>query len=86
MKKIGLTIATLGLTAGAALAGGIDRSGQGIGYIFESGRYVELSYGQVTPSVTATPDAYGNIASTLMVDRQRRQIARRLIVVACRDT
>lgn len=48
------------LTAGAALlvttslatAGGLDRSGQGIGVIFEDGNYAELSYGSVTPSLT----------------------------------
>tara|TARA_R110002051_G_scaffold57104_2_gene105783 strand:- start:8657 stop:9703 length:1047 start_codon:yes stop_codon:yes gene_type:complete len=39
------------LTTTAAYAGGIDRSGQSIGAIFEDGKYVELSYGNVTPSV-----------------------------------
>lgn len=62
MKNIGFGIVALGLSAGAALAGGIDRSGQGIGFIFEQGRYAELSYGRVTPSVTASPDVFGNIA------------------------
>jgi len=42
------------LTTTAAYAGGIDRSGQSIGAIFEDGKYVELSYGMVTPSVTGT--------------------------------
>ena len=58
-------IAMLGAIAAApAFAGGIDRSGQGIGYIFEKGNYAELSYSSVTPSVKATPDAYGNIANS----------------------
>ena len=35
-------------------AGGIDRSGQSIGAIFEDGKYVELSYGYVTPSVSGS--------------------------------
>jgi len=52
------------LAAGPALAGGIDRSGQGIGYLFESGNYAELSYGNVTPSVKSVGDAFGNIAGS----------------------
>ena len=52
------------IAAAPAFAGGIDRSGQGIGYIFEKGNYAELSYSSVTPSVKATPDAYGNIANS----------------------
>lgn len=39
-------------TSGTALAGGVDRSGQPIGIIFEQGNYVELSYGQINPSVS----------------------------------
>lgn len=42
------------LTTTAATAGGIDRSGQSVGAIYEDGRYVELSYGMVTPSVSGT--------------------------------
>jgi long-chain fatty acid transport protein len=37
--------AALMLTTTAATAGGMDRSGQSIGAIFEDGKYVELSYG-----------------------------------------
>lgn len=40
------------LTTTAATAGGLDGSGQGIGIIFEEGNAVELSFGQITPSVT----------------------------------
>lgn len=40
------------LTTTAAYAGGIDRSGQSVGAIFEQGTYVELSYGSVMPSVS----------------------------------
>ncbi len=60
------------LTAGAALlmtttiasAGGLDRSGQGVGVIFEDGDYVELSFGSVMPSLTGVGigGATGNIA------------------------
>ncbi len=53
MKKT-LTAAglALGLMSTTALAGGIDRSGQAIGFIFEKGNVVELSYGSVSPSVS----------------------------------
>lgn len=53
------------LTTTAANAGGLDRSGQSIGAIFEDGRYVELSYGHVMPSVTGVFMGFadsGNIA------------------------
>ncbi|WP_225029240.1 outer membrane protein transport protein [Xinfangfangia pollutisoli] len=56
MKRILLTTAAmgaaLGLAAGAASAGGVDRSGQSIGIIFEQGNYAELSYGLINPSVS----------------------------------
>jgi len=50
----------ISLTAGAALlastamvqAGGIDRSGQSVGIIFEEGTYAELSFGYVDPTVS----------------------------------
>jgi len=52
------------MTATAASAGGIDRSGQGIGIIFEEGRYAELSFGKVNPSVTGNDVAiFGGGAS-----------------------
>ncbi len=56
----------IALTAGAALlastamvqAGGIDRSGQSVGIIFEEGTYAELSFGYVDPTVSG--DAFGS--------------------------
>ena len=42
------------LAAGSAQAGGIDRSGQPIGILFEKGNYVELSFGEIHPSVSGT--------------------------------
>ena len=45
MKKIFTIGAILLLTTTAATAGGLDRSGQGIGIIFEEGNAVELSFG-----------------------------------------
>lgn len=52
MKKFLTATAALMLTTTAATAGGLDRSGQGVGVIFEDGGYAELSYGSVMPSVT----------------------------------
>ena len=58
MKHALMTATTLAVCTTGALAGGIDRSGQPIGIIFEKGNYVELSYGVINPSVTGT-DAFG---------------------------
>lgn len=65
MKKLTTLGTALMLTTTAANAGGLDRSGQSIGAIFEDGRYVELSYGHVMPSVTGVFMGFadsGNIA------------------------
>ncbi|NEY89052.1 hypothetical protein [Tabrizicola oligotrophica] len=55
--------AALCCTATTAFAGGIDRSGQPLGWLFETGTYAELSYGHITPDVRSTPDFYGNVAN-----------------------
>ena len=62
MKKFVTVGAALMLTTTVAYAGGIDRSGQSIGVIFEDGKYVELSYGNVTPTVDGTVGA-GTVSS-----------------------
>ena len=54
MKNFTAICGVLMATAGIAEAGGIDRSGQNIGIIFEQGNYAELSYGQINPSVSGT--------------------------------
>lgn len=67
MKKILTATAAMMLTTTAATAGGLDRSGQGIGAIFEDGGYAELTYGSVTPSVTgvlAGVLSSGNVAES----------------------
>ncbi|MBN8633201.1 MAG: outer membrane protein transport protein [Rhodobacterales bacterium] len=50
MKRVLLASSAI-IAATGAYAGGIDRSGQGLGALFEKGRYVELSYGFVSPTV-----------------------------------
>ncbi|SFI85459.1 OmpP1/FadL family transporter [Celeribacter neptunius] len=56
MKNTTLLAASLavGAVGGAtgAFAGGMDRSGQSINAIFETGTYVELSFGSVNPDVS----------------------------------
>ncbi|MBL4811549.1 MAG: transporter [Rhodobacteraceae bacterium] len=52
MKRAVLMTLPAILAAAPALAGGLDRSGQGIDIIFEAGNRVELSFGNIMPSVT----------------------------------
>ena len=52
MKQTLTVGAALLATTSMAFAGGLDRSGQGVGAIFQDGNYAELSFGQVTPDVT----------------------------------
>ncbi|MGJ8610402.1 MAG: transporter [Octadecabacter sp.] len=44
--------ACLLMTTTMATAGGLDRSGQGIGAIFEDGDYAELSFGSISPTLS----------------------------------
>lgn len=68
MKTIMTAGAALLMSTSIAAAGGLDRSGQGIGIIFEDGDYAELSFGSVSPSITGVANpllggaASGNIA------------------------
>jgi long-chain fatty acid transport protein len=59
MNRYLLTTALVALSATAAAAGGIDRSGQGLGALFETGRYFELSFGSVNPSVSGVDSPLG---------------------------
>lgn len=65
MKHVLLTASTFAVAASGAFAGGIDRSGQDLGLLFEKGRVVELSFGQIMPTVEGTDLAgqpTGNVA------------------------
>jgi long-chain fatty acid transport protein len=64
MKKLLLTGTAL-LSSSAAFAGGLDRSGQSIGLLFEEGRYVEFSMGLVMPEVGSTSVLAGNNTGTV---------------------
>lgn len=52
MKRVMTAAGFVAATAGAVSAGGIDRSGQGLGVLFEKGRTMELSFGTVSPTVS----------------------------------
>ncbi|MCC7321912.1 MAG: transporter [Rubellimicrobium sp.] len=54
MRLAGTAAAAVVMAGGAAVAGGLDRSGQPIGALFESGNYAELSFGFVRPDVQGT--------------------------------
>lgn len=54
MKHTTLLAAGFAVGATSAFAGGMDRSGQSIAPLFESGDYVELSFGNVSPNVSGT--------------------------------
>jgi long-chain fatty acid transport protein len=70
MKKITAMGAILLMTTSIATAGGLDRSGQPIGIIFEDGDVVQLSFGMITPNVSGTATgpsltgASGNMANS----------------------
>lgn len=64
MKHMITALGALAMTTSLAAAGGIDRSGQDIGILFESGRTMELSFGSVTPSVSGK-DVLGNSISNV---------------------
>ena len=61
------TSLAVGLAAGTALAGGIDRSSQSMSPLFETGTYAELSFGYVSPSVSGKDvgggGSSGNVAA-----------------------
>lgn len=64
MQRLITSLGLLACSATAALAGGIDRSGQSVAVIFEDGSYAEFSLGLVQPKVegTAVP-ALGGFSS-----------------------
>ncbi|WP_022703795.1 OmpP1/FadL family transporter [Pseudorhodobacter ferrugineus] len=67
MKKLVTALGAVAISATAAHAGGIDRSGQNIGILFEKGRLVELSFGRIMPSVSGI-DLASNPTGNVAVD------------------
>lgn len=63
-NMFGVATAALVLSGFAAQAGGLDKSGQSMGALFEKGRYMELSLGSVSPSVSGKDSAlFGGLAT-----------------------
>jgi long-chain fatty acid transport protein len=60
MTKFLLTASAVTLVATGAFAGGFERSGNPVGFMFEAGNYAELSFGIVSPSVN------GRLSSPLL--------------------
>ena len=54
MNKYFIAAGALGLSAATAYAGGIERSNQSVGVLFEEGRYLQLSLGHVSPDVSGS--------------------------------
>ncbi len=57
MRKFLTSVSATCLLAGTAHAGGIDRSGQSIGVLFEEGRYLEFSLVRVSPDLSGEAQA-----------------------------
>ncbi|WP_394182076.1 outer membrane protein transport protein [Yoonia maritima] len=57
MKNVFTAGAALLLTTSIASAGGLDRSGQGIGFIFEEGEAAFGSFALVSPEISSNPEA-----------------------------
>jgi long-subunit fatty acid transport protein len=54
MKKLILATTALTTVAGGAVAGGLERTPQSMAVLFEEGRYMELSFGYVSPDVSSS--------------------------------
>ncbi|SFS09794.1 outer membrane protein transport protein [Yoonia litorea] len=54
MKNVLTAGAALLLTTSIATAGGLDRSGQGVGILWEDGDVIQLSFGGASPTVSGT--------------------------------
>lgn len=65
MKKTLTAALALSVCAGGALAGGLDRSGQGINILFEEGKVFQLNFAYTNPKVSGT---LGGVASGDVAD------------------
>lgn len=54
MKQVLMTASVLAMGASAAAAGGLERSTQSVGILFEQGNYAEFSLGLANPDVSGT--------------------------------
>ena len=75
MKNYLMATATLALVSGGASAGGLDRTGQSMGIIFEDGNYLELSAGHASPELSGQDLAPFTTSSTGNVGQSFNQFA-----------
>lgn len=75
MKHYLATTAALALISGAASAGGLDRTGQPVGIIFEEGNYAEFTVGHANPELTGQDLAPFATSSTGNVGQSFTQVA-----------
>ena len=61
MNKFLAGAAVLALCPGAAMAVGLDRSGQPVDILFEDGNYFELSFGRIFPSLEGEDEALADV-------------------------
>lgn len=52
MKQITTALGALAMTTTLAQAGGVERSTGGLGFMFQDGNYVELTFGSIDPTVS----------------------------------
>ncbi|MPQ95463.1 outer membrane protein transport protein [Thioclava sp. JE_KL1] len=62
MKRVMTSMAALAIGAGAAHAGGVERSTQSVGILFEQGNYGEVSFGAFNPDVSGSV-SYGPLGN-----------------------
>jgi len=67
MREFVWAVTALGAGATAASAGGLERTPQSMAVLFEEGRYLELSFGYISPDVSGTLGAdSGNMLDSYM--------------------
>lgn len=67
-QKLITAAAALTLGATGALAGGIERTNQAVGVLFEEGKYVEFSFGAVNPKVSGVATGFSPTPGALSGD------------------
>lgn len=72
MSRFILACGVMALTSSGAFAGGIDRSGQSIAFIFENGGYAEFSLGAADPSVSGVATAFSPTPAGVSGDMAER--------------
>ena len=61
MKHLCIGLAALSLSAGTAVAGGIERSPQSVGLLFEPGKALQLGFGSVSPDLSGSGTYFGGL-------------------------